>query len=325
MAKQLGNIEWSCPCPCTITWADLQEKVALSHRRNLLFAAYSHQIYVWEPAGSSQVLGSRPEMIITPVMRNAHSQGYIAPNFPHAINNILLDDLGREEVLLLVTDSGNVCGYHVESIYSALKREEAQDRTHTRPLDGSQVDPFFVEYVEASAWGLAIHKFARLIAVTANTGLITVFAFALVNPGGGHAGSSSEPFEQSDVFTNDDQTWLEIKSSQQLEHLGRLRPNNHRTRNIKLTYTGHFTNIPSVSFLNCDLDPNGAWMASTDIDNKLIVWKVWDSLGPFHIYHFNDLPFHSFPDAWGNQYVGQTPFAFEFTLLTRIEWNVAGP
>lgn len=266
--------------------------MALSHRRNLLFVAYSHQIYVWEPAGSSQVLGSRPEMIITPVMRNAHGQGYLAPSFPHAINNILLDDLGREEVLLLVTDSGNVCGYHVESIYSALKRN-AQDGSNNqtkRPLDGSQVDPFFVEYVEASAWGLAIHKYARLIAVTANTGLITVFAFALVNPTGGNAGDSNEPFEDSDYFSGDDQTWLDIKTNQQLEHLGRLRPNNHRTRNIKLTYTGHFTNIPSVSFLNCDLDPNGAWMASTDIDNKLIVWKVWDSLGPFHIYHFNDIP-----------------------------------
>lgn len=285
--------------------------MALSHRRNLLFVAYSHQIYVWEPAGSSQVLGSRPEMIITPVMRNAHGQGYLAPSFPHAINNILLDDLGREEVLLLVTDSGNVCGYHVESIYSALKRN-AQDGSNNqtkRPLDGSQVDPFFVEYVEASAWGLAIHKYARLIAVTANTGLITVFAFALVNPTGGNAGDSNEPFEDSDYFSGDDQTWLDIKTNQQLEHLGRLRPNNHRTRNIKLTYTGHFTNIPSVSFLNCDLDPNGAWMASTDIDNKLIVWKVWDSLGPFHIYHFNDIPFHSFPDAWGNQYVDCFCFA----------------
>lgn len=289
--------------PCNnayrITRADFWKKVALSQRRNLLFVAYSHQIYVWEPAGSSQLLGSKPEMIITPVMKSVLSQGYIAPHFPHAINSILLDELGREEVLLLVTDSGNVCGYHVEAIYSALKRE-AKNGNQTRPLDGSLVDPFFIEHVEASAWGLAIHKFARLIAVTANTGLITVFAFALINPSEKNR-SSNEPFEEYDDFSNYDQTWLDIKNSSQLEQLGQLRPNNHRTRNIKLTYTGHFTNIPSVSFLNCDLDPNGAWMASTDIENKLIVWKVWDSLGPFHIYHFNDISFNPFPDSWQNE------------------------
>lgn len=274
------------------TWAYIQ-KVALSQRRNLLFVAYGHQIYAWEPAGSSQVLGSKPEMIITPVMRNPQSQGYIAPLSPHAINSILVDDLGREEVLLLVTDSGNVCGYRVEAIVSALKRD------HKRPLDGSQIDPFFVEYVEASAWGLAIHKFSRLIAVTANTGLITVFAFALVNPAS-EKGRSCDHLLEEDL-SDSDQTWLEIKNSSQFVQLQQLMPDKHRTRNIKLTYTGHFANIPSISFLNCDLDPNGTWMVSTDIDNKLLVWKVWESLGPFNVFHFNSVSFKSFQDAWYNE------------------------
>ncbi|GIC88590.1 uncharacterized protein Aud_004985 [Aspergillus udagawae] len=271
-------------------------RTALSQRRNLLFVAYSHQIYVWEPAGSFQMLGSKPEMIITPVMKEPHSSGYISPSFPHAVNNLLVDDLGREEVLLLVTDSGNVCGYRVEAIFSALKRA-TENKDDKRPLDGSQVDPFFVEYVQASAWGLAIHKFARLIAVSANTGLITVFAFALVNPA---SKDCSDELENEPHLTDYDQTWLDIRGNEQFAQLQRLMPDKHRTRNIKLTYTGHFSNIPSVGFYNCDLDPNGTWMVSTDIDNKLLVWKIWESLGPFNVYHFNGSTVRSFPETLRN-------------------------
>ena len=233
-------------------------------------------------------------------MREPHGSGYIAPATPHAINNLLVDDLGREEVLLLVTDSGNVCGYRVEAIFSALKR--AATNKEERPLDGSQVDPFFVEYVEASAWGLAIHKFARLIAVSANTGLITVFAFALVNPASGESSNSSYHPEDDDDVADYGQTWLEIKDKEQFAQLQHLMPDKHRTRNIKLTYTGHFANIPSVAFLNCDLDPNGNWMVSTDIDNKLLTWRVWDHLGPFSVSHFNDISFKFFPETLRNEY-----------------------
>ncbi|KAG2418829.1 hypothetical protein HFD88_001930 [Aspergillus terreus] len=303
---------------------------ALSQRRNLLFVAYSHQIYVWEPAGSFQTLGSKPEMKITPVMKDPYSDGYISPATPHAINNILVDDLGREEVLLLVTDSGNVCGYRVEAIYSALKR--AAENKEERPLDGSQVDPFFVEYVDASAWGLAIHKFARLIAVSANTGLITVFAFALVNPASTKSDDSDHHYagDEGDGdgdFTDYGQTWLDIRNNDQFAQLRHLMPEEHRTRNIKLTYTGHFSNIPSISFLNCDLDPNGTWMVSTDIDNKLLVWKIWESLGPFNVYHFNDITFKSFPQTLRNDERGWSVIALDprtFHLVKSTEQACGG-
>ncbi|KAF9891313.1 hypothetical protein FE257_004168 [Aspergillus nanangensis] len=242
-------------------------------------------------------------------MKEPHGDGYISPAVPHAINSILVDDLGREEVLLLVTDSGNVCGYRVEAIFSALKRAAENKEPH--PLDGSQVDPFFVEYVGVSAWGLAIHKFARLIAVSANTGLVTVFAFALINPGSTAGDDLDQLSEDEDDFTDYGQTWLHIRTSDQLAQLRHLMPYKHRTRNIKLTYTGHFANIPSVSFLNCDLDPNGMWMVSTDIDNKLLVWKVWESLGPFNVYHFNDITFKSFPETLRNDERGWSVIALD--------------
>ncbi|KAL4905313.1 hypothetical protein BDW74DRAFT_153410 [Aspergillus multicolor] len=267
---------------------------ALSQRQNLLFVACGHQIYVWEPAGASQTLGSQPEMIITPVMKEPEARGYISPTSPHDINSILVDDLGREEVLLLVTDSGNVCGYRVEAIYSALKR--AIDNGKTGPIDGADVDPFFIEHVGESAWGLAIHKFARLIAVSANTGHVTVFAFALVSPESDESGDSfSQLLEENDNANEHSQTWLHIRTEQQFRKLQQLMPKRHRTRNIRLTYRGHYTNIPSVGFLNTDFDPNGMWMVSTDIVNRTIVWKIWESLGAFNDYHLNNVAPWSFP------------------------------
>ncbi|PYI25354.1 hypothetical protein BP00DRAFT_103139 [Aspergillus indologenus CBS 114.80] len=310
--------------PQTATWRN--NLIALSQRRNLLFVAYNHQIYVWQPAGSYQTLGSKPEMIITPVMREPNAEGYILPSSPHAINNILVDDLGREEVLLLVTDSGNVCGYRVEAVYSALKR--AEKGNESRPLDGSQVDPFFAEYVEASAWGLAIHKFARLIAVTANTGQVTVFAFALVDSTSDKSSESDCDPEEEDDLADYGHTWLQVKSGEQLAQLRHLMPHKHRTRNIRLTYTGHFANIPSVGFLNCDLDPNGMWMVSTDIDNKLLVWKIWESLGPFNVYHFNDVSFKSFPESLHLEERGWAVLALDprsFHLLKSPEEACGGP
>ncbi|XRM44710.1 hypothetical protein ABZX51_007824 [Aspergillus tubingensis] len=300
--------------PQTATWRN--NLMALSQRRNLLFVACSHQIYVWEPSGSFQTLGNKPEMIITPVMKVPHASGYIAPASPHAINNLLVDDLGRDEVLLLVTDSGNVCGYRVEAIFSALKR--AAENKEERPLDGSQVDPFFVEFVQASAWGLAIHKFARLIAVSANTGLITVFAFALVNPTSESSSSSYHPDEDDDMIDYG-QTWLEVRTKDQFNQLRHLMPARHRARNVKLTYTGHYANIPCVDFLNCDLDPNGNWMVSTDIDNRLLVWRVWDSLGPFNVNHFNDVSFKFFPETLRSDERGWSVIALDPRTFHRVK------
>ncbi|KAI9375862.1 hypothetical protein BJX61DRAFT_492799 [Aspergillus egyptiacus] len=298
---------------------------ALSQRRNLLFVACSHQIYVWEPAGASQTLGRKPGMIINPVMKEPRGIGYIRPAFPHEINSILVDDLGREEVLLLATDSGNVCGYRVEAIFSALKR--ATESGKTRPVDGAEVMPFFLEYVGASAWGLAIHKYARLIAVSANSELVTVFAFALVNPASGRNDDTLPELAEDDEFTDVGQTWLDVRTDEQLQQLKHLMPGQHRTRNIKLSYAGHFSNIPSVSFLNCDLDPNGTWMVSTDIENKVLVWKVWEDLGPFNIYYFNQETYRSFPNTLRSDDRGWSVIALDprsFQLLKSTEEACGG-
>ncbi|KGO49183.1 Ribonucleotide reductase, transcriptional regulator CRT10 [Penicillium expansum] len=256
-----------------------EERAALSQRRNLLFTAQVDNIYVWIPSGPRQLLGSQPEMIIHPVMKEPNAAGYIDRSRPHTINHIIVDDLGVDEVLLLATDSGNVTGYNVEAIFSAINRSAKYGGK--RPFDAREVKPFFAEHVQLSAWGLATHKFARLIAVSSNTGLITVFAFALmdvVSEGDGTSPNSSvtSNMGDSDVLEN---TWVYIETAPSMEELKKDMPH-HRTRNLRLSYKGHFDNIPCVSFANFELDPNGLWMTSTDILNRVFVWRVWDSLSP---------------------------------------------
>ncbi|CAG8266725.1 unnamed protein product [Penicillium salamii] len=255
------------------------QRAAFSQRRNLLFTAQGSDIYVWIPRGSNQLLGAQPEMIIHPVMNQPHAPGYIDPARPHTINNIIVDDLGRDEVLLIATDSGNVTGYNVEVIFSAIGR--CDQFMHEKPFAGDDVKAFFVEFVGRSAWGLATHKFARLIAVSANTGVITVFAFALVEESS-TLFSPYDPYETAQDHQQSGelgQTWLIIDDEDQLDELSRKLPH-HRARNLRLNYTGHFENIPCVSFANFDLDPNGTWMISTDIFNRVLIWKIWEALGP---------------------------------------------
>ena len=274
--------------PRTASWRN--NLTALSQRRNILFTACSHQIYVWCPSGRLQLLNSTPEMIITPVLKEPRATGYISPVSPHSINHIICDDLGTEEVLLFATDSGNVSAYHVEAICSALERAAELDEPR-RPLDGSDIQPFFAEYVGRSAWGLAIHKFARLIAVSANTHDITVFAFGLVDPSGHQeSGADRGILEEAGEGYRDyyGQSWEVIDSSRKLHDL-RLQGSRKRSRNLRLTYIGHETNIPSISFLNTDIEPNGEWMVSADIDNVMIVWSVWSLLTPYRVHGVRDI------------------------------------
>ncbi|KAH8695114.1 hypothetical protein BGW36DRAFT_382143 [Talaromyces proteolyticus] len=269
--------------PLAATWRC--NLTALSQRRNLLFVAYNHQIYVWEPVGPRQILGTKPTIIITPVMKEPNAGGYISREFPHAINNIIVDDLGRDEILLLATDSGNICGYHVETIFSHMEHSRLYGE---KSIDLNQhIDPFFCENVGSSAWGLAVHKYARLIAVSANSGRITVFAFALAEPGSEKNENSDFPQGLIDGLQIYGQTWLNVENEEQFEHFQKLIPNRYRSRNVRLSYRGHYTNIPCVTFFNSDLDSDGIWMLSTDIDNRLFVWTIWDQLTPFKYYDFS--------------------------------------
>ncbi|KAM5473270.1 hypothetical protein MferCBS49748_001080 [Microsporum ferrugineum] len=258
-------------------------RTALSQRRNLYFVAYSSRIHVYQPS-RGQMIGSRPALILTPKMARPDAPGYIAPNIPHAINQITVGDLGSDEILLLATDSGNVAAYRTEHIYLAIEGRRVED---TDPIQlGNGVACFFSEWVTQSAWALAIHKFARMIAVSSNTTTITIFAFALVEDTDAAytaQGNTSSSAANPKVYNND---WIHIASLSEFMKLRSWSRQRRRAQNIRLSLLGHAANIPNVSFLNCDLDPHGDWLVSTDINNKLLVWKIWERFRPVNHWDF---------------------------------------
>lgn len=189
-------------------------------------------------------------------------RGYINPSNPHAINHLIVGDLGNDEILLLACDDGDVIAFRVRSIHQAAQRDP-DESVCIRP----GLEAFFVENVGLSAWGLAVHKDARLIAVSANTHEITIFAFAL------RYGSSSD----SESGTDDDATF--IRALQQNAKWNAIKkpydPEQRSSRNLIIRLTGHNTNIPSIAFCNNERDPDGRFLASTDIAGHTYVWDVW--------------------------------------------------
>ena len=188
----------------------------------------------------------------------------IDPRNPHAVNHMIVGDIGHVEILLASSDDGDVIAFTTNSIQQAI-----QDNVAGNTDIGCRLNAFFIENVGHSAWGLAIHKAARLIAVSANTHEITVFAFALGSDQAPGSGSEDEDSALSSSIDGlgGDTDWLCLEHS--------IDPPERSSRNIKVRLLGHETNIPSISFCNSDADPHGRYLLSTDIDGQTFVWDVW--------------------------------------------------
>lgn len=111
--------------------------------------------------------------------------GFIDPNHPNAINHLIVGDLADEEILLIACDNGDVMAYWTRSI---------QERVTTR-LDQANIPYFFATNVGASAWGLAVHSLARLIAVSSNAHEIVVYAPGLSRDHGSESSHSEDESE----------------------------------------------------------------------------------------------------------------------------------
>ncbi|KAK8151899.1 hypothetical protein BC567DRAFT_170760, partial [Phyllosticta citribraziliensis] len=212
---------------------------ALSHTENLYFVAGRSEIFVYQPNFPDQRLDSDPTLILQP-SGPEHAQPIVheAPLGPgRYINQLIVDFLGNEEILLLALHNGGVIGYRISQIQQAIEKRQEPDCVETNV--GDDVTPFFREHVEKSAWGLAVHREARMIAVSSNTHKVTVFAFALDR----RDAPSSGP-------------WYRDRSSQ---------------RKVQLPNTG--TNIPCVAFCNTADDPEGRWLMTTDIEG---VARIFD-------------------------------------------------
>lgn len=182
-------------------------------------------------------------------------RGHISREQPHAINNIITSFLGEEEVLAVVRDDGDVDAYRIRHIYRAIEARAHPDSAFGS--DAVDIRPFFQRNVGNSAWGLAIHSQARMIAVSSNNLEVTIFTFALV--------------EQESIDSEDDLT----PDEERVYHsdAGDKPPLDRRKNDTRIIRNGG-ANIPHIAFCNTGHDPTGEWLISTDISGVLRSWNV---------------------------------------------------
>lgn len=257
------RIQWIEPGTALLT-ANLQ--TALSQCRNLFFAAYYDQIYVYKPEFPSQKIPGKPEMIIDLPTTSPNRIGYIHPGKPHSVNQLVISDLGHEEIIAVTCDDGDVVAYTTRSIQDALER----DTSNGPGLQLFRIRTILLRNVGESAWGIAIHKAARLIAVSSNDHNITVFAFALCrepSPDALHEVDEGGGLQAVDIGLGLDEWVRPFTYSESL-----LR---RSTRNFVIVLEGHAYNIPNIAFCNTDADPTGRYLVSTDIGGVTFVWDIW--------------------------------------------------
>lgn len=186
-------------------WADFprisrlrMNLTALSQVYNLYFVAYRGYVHVYQPNRTTATLLERSPLLVldphdsaTPM--SALVTGHVNRRCPHEVNNMIVGNLGNQEILLLCRDNGDVVAWYTHDIARL-----AEDRL-LRPDHSTKkvARHFFADSVGISAWGLAIHTPSRLIAVSANSSEVTVFAFAL-NDTEDESGDLEEEEEKED-------------------------------------------------------------------------------------------------------------------------------
>ncbi|KAJ9657347.1 hypothetical protein H2198_004358 [Neophaeococcomyces mojaviensis] len=266
---------------------------ALSQHGNLFFVASDDCVAVYQPEFPYQTLRRQPVLLIQPNLENRYARGFMSSRRDgveaHCINQLMIGDLGSQEILLLATDSGNVVAYYtvdvVKAIDCAPEPSPEQSASHLTSLR-----PFFRHWVRQSAWGLDIHKEARMIAVSANTpsraqpaltedpsATVTVFAFGL-SKGSDHDDSNGD----SDSNVEEDE-WAEWHA-----HPDAKEPKRDRNYKVVLAgMNGHGNNIPNISFVNTTEDHEGTWLLSTDITGTMKLWRIWKGTC-FRSWYFGD-------------------------------------
>ncbi|KAL8740667.1 MAG: hypothetical protein Q9190_006656 [Brigantiaea leucoxantha] len=253
-------------------------RTALSQYYNLLFFAHTDKIHVYQPNCPYQTLVS-PRAILELPRSQSGLRGYVDPDNPHAVNHLVVADFGNEEIVVVACDDGDVIAYLTRPIFDRIQKE-APD------LDDPIIDycfaPLLLRNVGRSAWGIAVHKEARLIAVSANTASVVVFAFALSqefpSPGFDRWGSfdigcDADADADADALVARRQRggWFRPSRGK------RVNPGYRALFNFELHLRYHNNNIPAISFYNpsgpCD---SSIYLVSTDIEGHIIVWDVFE-------------------------------------------------
>ncbi|KAJ2899735.1 hypothetical protein MKZ38_002809 [Zalerion maritima] len=270
--------------PRTALWR--MNLTALSQRYNLYFVAYEGHIYVYRPRDAVRnTLPTNPDYVLKPPPKGPNYAGHIDPR-GHQANNVVVGDLGDEEVLALTFDNGNVIAYNIKSIASHIAALERDPRSWS----GRAPQPFFHQSVQISAWGLALHKKSRLIAVSCNFRTIVVFYPALHSErhsaqGSGAPGSSDAEFPDVQIAEFPPPNFNNVGAGGQTL----LRDNDiGRRRNYRVIFTPtqDARNIPSVTFTSFP-DGTADRVVGIDINGKIWFFSVWVQKIPIHIIPYN--------------------------------------
>lgn len=182
---------------------------ALSQRYDLYFVAYRGYVHVSKPNRTSQgILDKSPLAILDPndsaTPMAAFVPGHVNRGCPHEVNQLIVGDLGDMEIVLLCRDNGDVVAWRTQDIARLAEKQLTLIKNPEEKIAPARPRHFFADSVGLSAWGLAIHSKTRLIAVSANTSEVTIFAFALHNP------DDNEEDEETDDDTDEDESSEEV-------------------------------------------------------------------------------------------------------------------
>jgi hypothetical protein len=186
-------------------------------------------------------------IIVPPISRDGLT-GYLNPTRPHDINHLTVDSLGTEEVLVTAHDDGDVVCYMMREILRSV--QNVQDIAIDPNLPGQStlrytIEPrmFYSLNVGKSAWGIALHRQSRKMAISCNRLTITIVNFATTT-----ADSEDQSQDQNEMDLD-----LEVIELRQ-----------------------HRYNIPNIAFLNSPRDMEGRWLCSTDLSGEVIIWDLLD-------------------------------------------------
>lgn len=218
---------------------------------------------MYQPVFPNQQLGEEPDLILSPpVSSQAQPGSGIDSQDPHSITRLHVDYLGFSEILLAACDDGDVVGYSIKDIHRAVaqqKDDDDQDDTQSHVQTGVRL--LFQRNVGKSAWGLAVHREARMIAISANTHKVTVLAWALAdleNTNNVHSDIPSfAPSDDGSKFPRQIDCVITISAS---------------------------TNIPSVAFCNNGHDPTGNLLITSSIDGKTMMWNLQHPTAPRRVF-----------------------------------------
>lgn len=231
--------------------------------------AYQGRIFIYRlHGGPRNRISNEPDLQLKPpASREARVVlSLMNKSNPHTINHMITGFLGDDEIVLACFDDGDVVAYYTKAIARLVFKEPSNvegnldrnknDGTPRKPPPKHALRPFFYENVHKTAWGLAIHRQSRLIAVSTNLKEITVFALAIRPP-------SSSP---SGAIDKVNENFAEIETRV------RLRLRNWR---IVILLGKIAENIPNIAFLDntrgfaekiCGIDINGyIWVSD--------IWK----------------------------------------------------